>query len=45
MEIWDLYDKDRNKLNKQHKIGIPLSKGQTVKKLNFLRKIEFLATP
>jgi hypothetical protein len=24
METWDLYDKDRNKLNKTHIRGIPL---------------------
>lgn len=28
MEIWDLYDKDRNKLNKLHKRGMPLADGE-----------------
>ncbi|WP_407268583.1 NUDIX hydrolase [Radiobacillus sp. PE A8.2] len=27
MELWDVYDKDRNKTNKQHKRGTPLPEG------------------
>ncbi len=28
MELWDLYDKDRNPLNKLHKRGKPIPKGE-----------------